>query len=81
MPYVGSLPKSGCRFVAAAFIAAKYVDEFGSSGADEMSAFQGLSAGKTWQPATVGTRAADVGVLVAAGVADDPVARTAAGAP
>src|SRR5713226_6991485 len=45
-----TVPKSACRLVFRPMPAIR-LSEFGSTGCDEMSAFQGLSAGNTCLPA------------------------------
>src|SRR5947207_1488946 len=54
MPYVGSLPKSGCRNRVAPFMPARYASELASTGSQETSRFHSLSLGKTLQPPTAG---------------------------
>src|SRR5450755_138963 len=55
MPYVGSLPKSGCSLVAPELsISAMYAAELVDTGRFEMSVFHALSDGSTAQPPTVG---------------------------
>src|ERR1700722_19174556 len=68
MPYVGLLPKSGCKWVVPfGFISAMYCAEFASSGYPLISVFQGLSAGNIWQPPIEGTFDAAVAVGLGAG--------------
>src|SRR6266511_2858396 len=67
MPYWPPPPKSACRKRFPPLeIDAMYASERGSTGRLETSWFQGLSAGKTGQPPTVG----------AASVLAEPTART-----
>src|SRR5581483_7621320 len=56
-PFQSPEPKSACT-VAAAPIALTYVAEFGSSGSVSTGVFQTLSAGRIWQPPTLGGAAA-----------------------
>ena len=56
---------------------ARYVAEFGSTGALEISVFQALLEGKTVQPPTLGAPAGALGDVAATGVGVAPAVRGA----